>query len=252
LTQLEAVVAKLITAVTDAARLSAKGLADAPSRLDLDRSIENLSRRFEGANECSTKQILCALADLADETRKLTVAVRDISNLIRDARVEGNKPSEGAGLAPLHQPSQSSRLQSPAALGLASATPPRPPLETENKSPTRSTEPIEKIIMAHFDELDRATNRNFPSLKSEFRQSLGDRVSDINLQDDAVLFYTSPERAIVHPWRNVPLNRAWHPFFELRGRSNVPIRKVNRPAVIVKREEGGWTPESMGDIENVD
>ena len=245
LIEFEALVSKLVCSINDAGHQLSKSFNEAATRANVDRSFEMLGRRFETASERSAEQILYAIGDLGDEIRKLTQAVRDMSSLLRDTRIEPNKQP---GLPGAEAPRQH-------ALPAAGPTPMsahRAPLEFETKPATRTPEPVEKVVMARFDELDRATNRNFASLKSEFRQSLGDRVSDICLQDDAVLFYTSPERAIVHPWRNVPLNRAWHPYFDLRGRSNVPIRKVNRPAVIIRRDEGGWTSETMGDIENAD
>ena len=235
LAQLEAVIAKLACAIDDSARFYAKALTDAASRPDLDQLLDKLGRRFEIASERSAEQVLYAIGDLGDEIRKLTQAVRDTSALIRDACADFKKQSGTPDIGPPHQALQSTKPPGAPTLGLPPLPTPRSPVEAEVKLPFRAVEPIDKIIMARFDELDRATNRNFASLKSEFRQTLGDRVSDICLQDDAVLFFTSPERAIVHPWRNVPLNRAWHAYFDLRGRSNVPIRKVNRPAVILAR-----------------
>ena len=103
-----------------------------------------------------------------------------------------------------------------------------------------SSASVASIVMSKFDEIDRDTNRNFPDLKKRFEQMLGSRVSRIEDLDNAVLFYTSKDSAIVYPWINARLRPRWLPFFDLDRGANVPIASVERPAAIRMSASGDW------------
>jgi hypothetical protein len=125
------------------------------------------------------------------------------------------------------------------------------PLRQVPIEPIRSIDPPERIIAASFDELDLATGGDFDRMRTELFKRLGNQVSTIEQRDDAILFTTAANRVIVFPWKHILLNRVWLPYFELTGRANVPIRRVIRPATLLRRDNT-WETEERGAVENAD
>lgn len=115
------------------------------------------------------------------------------------------------------------------------------------RSPSDS---VEQIVSANFDEIDLATDRNFGELKSRFERLLRGKVTRIEILDNAVLFFKSRDVAVVHPWKNTRLSARWIPFFDLNRGANVPIMKVERPAVLKKIVGDEWEVQQRGYARN--
>lgn len=108
----------------------------------------------------------------------------------------------------------------------------------------------QQVIAAHFDEIDRRTDRDFERLKKEFERLLGARVTRIEEIDNAVLFYLPDGTVILRPWKNARLRSTWLPYFDLDRGPNLPIAKVRRAAILKPLGDGGWEVIQRGSAEN--
>jgi hypothetical protein len=139
------------------------------------------------------------------------------------------------------------RLKIPKAAPPAKSEPGPAPAPPPPEAPTL---PVDAVILQNFDRIDMLTRRSFPAFRQEFLRVLSPRVTELEEQDEAVMFRTDRDEVWVVPWTNLRLAQRWEFAFEASAPFNQPIRKVRRAALVRCPEEGGRVVIRKGEIDN--
>jgi hypothetical protein len=175
--------------------------------------------------ESAIKPLRDEIEDLGNEIAKLRKLVYQFLN----QRPQMNAPPpEPAHAPPPREPKPVESRASGAAVAVT-AKPAEPPPSTA------------ELILSAFDAADRESGRSIELFRGAISPRLGSSVQRIEVADNAVLFYTAPDTAYVHPWTNQRLGVTWLSHFRLSPRgANYPVLRVEAMAMARQREDGAW------------
>lgn len=145
---------------------------------------------------------------------------------------------------PVHVERRAATAEPPASRGSG-----RSDSNSISAAPTPFRDP-QTIIVDNFDRIDKECDRNIDKMRSEFQTLLGGTVCKIEKAEDAVMFYTGGDIAIVQPLKNVQLHQRWVSHFEVRGPFNDPVVRVIKPATVKMMDQGVDELVAKGEIEN--
>ena len=202
----------------------------------LRAKVDELPRRDEWTNHIANiTQELAALSREVRALRRQQAASLDRLRDPKESRTPGGPAATQAIAAESTvQPATSGRV---------------PPPVPQQADPGEPAQTVEEIILTNFDSVDRDSGRNMAIVGKLFSELLRDRISKIEEIDNAILFFTSPDTAYVHPWSNALLGRTWLPHFTLSRGANQPVLSVHTLAV-VRRTSEGWTQLQKGYARN--